>query len=225
MALTGALIRVTAALAAMGAGGWLIHETLNNTPGDLAASLPSDAVGARVSGPAPQPVPDLAGNRGANNAQAGEAELQPASEMGRADGSRGPSDIIEGSAIAVARAASVELPSIISAPGSERPLQFVVAVESAELDAIKALFLEDPEAAREAFDAFAAEEDNAFMADLELVTLNVNGEMTLVYVGEMPVANRERAMLARALTTRLNSHPSVLFAEPNYRTRIFKDEP
>jgi hypothetical protein len=225
--LLGPLIRLGAIGGAFAAGGALVWATLQVSPpssGDASGANERDQAGS----PQAQRAAPLVSLSQAEARAEEDALVQPkfaqTAELGavapRAAAPAGPLDEVVDRVMRenVVGGARSDWPTEVSAPNHSQPLQFVVAADNATLNAIGEQFLQSPVAARAAFAAYAAEQP--FFNDLELLTMNVNGEFILIYAGSLPEGPREKAMLARALANRLNAHPDVRYAEPNYRTKI-----
>ena len=230
--IVGPLIRLGAIAVAFAGGGALVWATLQASPQPSASSRPANERAASPSPPSPRAAPPERAQARPDNAsdddEIVQPKLAPAREMGTAtprqadrarsgpEGEAGAEPRVTGqSTISQSRP---EWPSEVSAPTHDQPLQFVVAADNATLNAIREQFLKSPRDARAAFAAHASQQRH--LMNLELVTMNVNGEFILVYTGPMPEEPREKAMLARAIANRLNAHPDIRYAEPNYRTRI-----
>ena len=103
--------------------------------------------------------------------------------------------------------------------GGERPvggnlhLQFLCKFEEEQALAWRDRYLDDPAAAREAFERFA--DANPAFAGLRLERMNYSGEATLAFDGPAPLSLAEIEELSHTIVSRLSAAEGVEYAEPN----------
>jgi len=114
-------------------------------------------------------------------------------------------------------------PTILSGPGDitiapDMPignlnLQFLVKFDGEEGVRWRDRFLDDPNAARAAFEEMGRR--NSDFAGLRLVSMNYSGLATVEFVGDPPAAAAAREALSDDIVRRLGAATGVDYAEPN----------
>lgn len=102
---------------------------------------------------------------------------------------------------------------VLGAMPADAPLEFVVKFDSATAQPLIDIFVDDPQAARDRFDAMARA--NPAMRGLHLKRINLSGEATLAFEGAPPPNMEARDALTSDIVKRLETAPGVEYAEPN----------